>query len=195
MKKSLCLVLIAVLGAGSMAWAQIVPGKRFELSTSASLFNVKYKGADDSTTVINVPLRVGFYIFKGLAFEPELTLTFSSSGGGESNTAVLGSGNLSYSFILQGNVVSFILAGAGYGNGQELLGFASDLETGILALHAGAGVKVLINETAAIRLEYRFTNYSGEKEYTYSFWGWSYSYTADYGRSDHKVMVGISIFL
>lgn len=195
MKRLLSLLLVAVFAAGATAWAQIVPGKRFELSTSASLFSVKYKDADESTTLINVPLRVGIYIFKGLAFEPELTLTFSSYGGNESNTAVLGSGNLSYNFSLQGNVVPFILAGAGYGNGQELLGFASDLETGILALHLGAGVKVLFNDTAAIRLEYRYTNYSGEKEHTYSFWGWSYSYTTDYGRSDHKVMVGISIFL
>jgi len=195
MKRTLCLALIAALGAGSMAWAQIVPGKRIELSTSASLFNVKYKDADGSTTVVNIPLRVGFYVFKGLAFEPEIILTFSSWGGDETNTAVLGSGNLSYNFSLKGNVVPFILAGAGYGNGQELLGIASDLETGILALHLGAGIKVLFNKTAAIRLEYRFTNYSGEKEYTYSFWGWSYSYTEDYGRSDHKFMVGISIFL
>ena len=194
MKRLSSLVLVLVLGAGSLAWAQIVPGKRIELSTSAYLSSVKYKDADESTTMINIPLRVAFYIYKGLAIEPEMLLTLISYDE-DSTTGILASGNLSYNFVIKGNAVPFILAGVGYGNGQELLGFTSDLETGIMALHFGAGIKLLFSQAAAIRLEYRFINYSGEKIETYSYWGHTYSYTLDYGRNDHKIMLGISIFL
>jgi opacity protein-like surface antigen len=194
MKKFFSLVLVAVFGASSLAWAQIIPGRRFELSTAASLINLKYNDADDSTTVVNIPLRLACYIYTGLAVEPEVLLTIVSNGN-DSTTGIMASGNICYNFDLKGIAVPFILAGAGYGNGQELVGYTTDLETGILALQFGVGVKLLLNNTAAVRLEYRYLNYSGKKEYIYSLWGGAYSYTVDYGRSDQKFMVGISIFL
>ena len=55
--------------------AQPIQGKKFEFSTSASLLNIKYKDAEDSNTVFNLSLRLGFFIFKGLEIEPELFLT------------------------------------------------------------------------------------------------------------------------
>jgi opacity protein-like surface antigen len=155
---------------------------------------MKYNDADESSTVVNIPLRLAYYIYKGLAIEPEMLLTIISSGG-ETSTGIRASGNICYNFDLKGIVVPFVLAGAGYGNGLEFLGYTTDLETGITSLQFGAGVKILMNKVAAIRLEYRFLSYSGKKEYSYSEWGWTYSYTEDYGRNDHKVMVGISIFL
>jgi len=49
-------------------FAQPVKGKRFELSTSASMWNVKYEG-EETETVFNLPLRIGFFITKGLEIE------------------------------------------------------------------------------------------------------------------------------
>lgn len=187
MKKIATLSVLAVLGLALCSWAQPVPGKRFELSTSASFMSVKYKDSTESSTIVNLPIRVGIFLYKGLALEPEVVLTIPDQG----SAGILALVNLAYNFNVKGKLVPFILAGAGYGNGQEMLNFVGNMDTGITALNVGAGVKFLVSDSAAIRLEYRFVSYSGKKTETYSSW----TYTYDYGRTDHKILIGISLFL
>ncbi len=191
MKKIACLSVLTVLALAALSSAQTVPGKRFELSTSASFYSYK---ETDAATVISIPVRLGISVFKGLAIEPEATFSLTSFDG-ESSTGILGLLNLTYSFGSAGKAVPFLLAGIGYGNGREMLDLVSDLKLGILALDAGAGVRFMISDAAAIRVEYRFVRYSGKKTITYSSYYYSGSYDYDYGLSMHKILLGISIFL
>ena len=52
----------------------------------------------------------------------------------------------------------------------------------------------MIGDSAALRMEYRFTKYSGEKTETVGWGDYSWSYTEKIDRTDNNVLVGISIF-
>jgi len=193
MKKRMFGVLLMISIFVVAAAAQPVPGKKFEFSTGAYFWNVKYKGASESSSILNVPIRVGVFLFKGLEFEPEILLTIPDKS---ENTGVIFLGNLSYNFNVSENVVPFVLAGGGYGNAEEYFSAASKqaIGAGIAVINAGLGVKFLFGRTAALRLEYRFIRYSGSKTVSYDYWWGNYTYTYDFGRTDHKIFTGLSIF-
>jgi len=175
-------VVVFVLSAAAGLSAQAGKGKRFEFSTSASIWNVKWTG-EESSTLINVPLRLGVFLFKGLELEPELSLTIPEES---EDTGILVLGNISYNFSVSERVLPFVLAGIGYGNAVPALGWAWDVEEKVIPVNFGAGVKAFVGDSAAIRLEYRFTKF----------------YEADQGlfktegdvRTDHNFFVGISLF-
>lgn len=197
MKTRLWVVILVVAVMAAAAAAQPVPGKRFEFSTGAFFWNVKYKDASESSSILNVPVRFGVYLVKGLEFEPEVLLTIPMSSGGADNTGIIFLGNLAYNFRISETVVPFVLAGGGYGNAEEFYSaaFKAGQDVGIAVVDAGVGVKFLFGKTAALRLEYRFINYSGSKTVTgHYWWGETYTETYDYGRTDNKVFTGISIF-
>jgi opacity protein-like surface antigen len=193
MKKQMIGLLTLVLTLAAAAAAQPVPGKRFELSTGAYFWNVKYKDASESSSILNVPLRFGFYLVRGLEFEPEILLTLPEEG---ESTGFIFLGNLAYNFKVSETIVPFILAGAGYGNAEETCSIAlkAGEGVGVTVIDAGFGVKFLFGKTAALRFEYRFINYSGSETVTYGSFSGSTSYTYDYGRTDHKIFTGISLF-
>jgi len=159
------------------AFAQLPNGKRFEFSTSASLLNFKYKGGT-SYTWINIPLRLGFFIYKGLEIEPELLLTVPIEETDDTGIFVLG--NVSYNFKASKRVISFILGGLGFGNGIPAFSSAVDWGRNFTAINFGAGLKCFVGESAAIRVEYRFIKYSAEEDYS--------------NRTDNRVYIGLSIF-
>ena len=167
--------------------AQVVKDKKIELSTSASYWSIKYKDADDSASAFNLALRFGYYLFKGLQIEPELFLTIPDES---EDTGYLFIGNLAYNFRTSEKLILFVLGGAGYGNGQRIFSWIWDLDTGITVLNFGAGMKHLISDSAALRIEYRFSQYSGEKTET-SWWG---TYTEEHDRTDHNILLGLSVF-
>jgi opacity protein-like surface antigen len=150
------------------------------------MYNIKFKD-DDTETVINIPLRIGYFIYKGLELEPEIIVTIPEES---EDTGYFLFVNLAYNFRTSGQFMPFILAGGGYGNSSPIYNVAPDMDMGITALNFGGGIKYLIGNSAAIRIEYRFTKYSGEKTET-SWWG---SYTEEVDRKDNNIMVGISIF-
>lgn len=177
MKKSvrifaLILLIFAFFG---VTFAQPVKNKKFEFSTSASIWNVKYSGAE-TETVINLPVRLGYFIYKGLEIEPELFLTIPE----DEDLGFLLLGNLAYNFKVTEKLIPFILGGGGYGNSEQSFSLAFDYDTNIIALNFGAGIKYLAGNSAAIRIEYRFTKYSGEYDW--------------YDRTDNNIFVGLSIF-
>lgn len=75
--------------------------------------------------------------------------------------------NLAYNFKASEKVIPFVLAGGGYGNGYTAYKLVFDWDIGITALNFGAGIKYLVGDSAALRIEYRFTKYSGEKTRSY----------------------------
>jgi opacity protein-like surface antigen len=162
------------------AFAQLPNNKRFEFSTSASMLNYKYEGGDTHTW-INIPLRIGFFVYKGLEIEPELFLTIPTED--TEYTGILVLGNISYNFKGSKKLVPFILGGAGIGNGPQAFSFVSDSDLKFTAINFGAGIKWFVSDSAAIRIEYRFIKYSGEN---------SYFYNND--RTDNNIYLGVSIF-
>jgi hypothetical protein len=191
MKKVTSFVVLGVLVMALSSMAQPALSKKYEFSMAASFWSIKYDEDSASTTILNVPLRFGIFIYKGLELEPEFVLTIPDS---IKATAILASLNVAYNFISQGKIVPFVLLGAGYGNGEQTLDFGNDLEMGIFALNAGAGLKILMGDSAAFRVEYRFVRYSGKRTYSYTYYGYTESWTEDYGRTDHRIFAGLSLF-
>jgi opacity protein-like surface antigen len=159
------------------AFAQLPNNKRFEFSTSASMWNYKYEGGDTHTW-INIPLRIGFFVYKGLEIEPELFLTMPTEE--TDYTGILVMGNISYNFKGSKKLVPFILGGAGIGNGPQAFSFVSDSDRKFTAINFGAGIKWFVGDSAAIRIEYRFIKYSDEYGYN--------------DRTDNNIYIGVSIF-
>ncbi len=184
LKFSILTFLLLVFVKGT--FAQPVKGKKFEFSTSASIYNVKEKDGE-TETLINIPLRIGYYIFRGLEIEPEFLLTIPEES---EETGYFILVNLAYNFKASEKIIPFVLAGGGYGNGYTAYKLVFDWDMGVTALNFGAGIKYLVGNSAALRIEYRFTKYSGEKTTSYT-WG---TYTDKIDRTDNNILVGISIF-
>jgi opacity protein-like surface antigen len=101
-------------------------------------------------------------------------------------------GNISYNFISKGKTVPFLLAGYGLANTVPLFNIPlirTDFTVGVLNL--GFGIKSFLKDDIAIRVEYRFQKFSGQKETTDSY----YSYSQKVDTRIHTVQFGISILL
>jgi hypothetical protein len=94
------LALLLVLGA-AFAAAQPVPGKKFELGTAIALWSYSYENEDysNSYTLLNVPVRFGWFFWKGLQLEPEIILTIPIGEDGGDVSYFL-TGNLVYNDFL-----------------------------------------------------------------------------------------------
>ena len=183
--KKLCvsLALLLVLGATFVA-AQPFEGKKFELGTGIHLWNHSYDSGEfsDSWTLLNIPVRFGWFIWKGLQIEPEVIFTIPI-GESKGDMTYFLSGHLVYNFKASPKLVPFIGGGAGIGNGIPFLGWVeggSDANT--WSIDGLAGVKYLVGNSAALRAEYRFMRYDYESE-------WS-----DETGNIHQFMIGLSIF-
>jgi opacity protein-like surface antigen len=157
MKKA-CAILTILLFVSVVAMAQPVEKKKWEFSTAISYSNFKYSSGGYSYTeyVLNIPLRLGYFAWKGLEIEPEIMLT---KWKGEDMGWLLGAG-LAYNFATANKkLVPFVRGGIGFGNGFSYL----DTISGSSGVHCtapnlGAGLKYLVGGSAALRLEYRFTH-------------------------------------
>jgi len=153
MKKIATFLTVLLLVGVTYATSQPAAGKKFEFSTAFSFTSFKFSADTESTTILSLPLRIGYFLWQGLEIETELmAMKFDDSDLGYHL-----SGNLSYNFKA-GQVVPFILGGAGFGNGFSA-GPLVEGGTGVRAflINAGAGVKILIGQSGAVRIEYRFT--------------------------------------
>lgn len=178
--KKLFVFLTALLFLGAtFASAQPVPGKKFELGTSLSFSVFKFSDSSDSQTILTLPVRFGYYIWKGLELEPELMLVKFE----DSDVTYNLSANLAYNFKTSGKIVPFVLAGAGIGNAFAV-GPYMEGGSGLSAflLNLGGGAKFLVGNSGAIRVEYRFTrNHLSEDEFSDNL-------------NYHQVLVGVSLF-
>jgi hypothetical protein len=155
MKKSFAFLAVLLFLGATFAMSQPVPGKKFEFSTAFSFSSIKSSGDSGSETILSLPLRVGYYIWKGLELEPELVLVKYD----DSDAAFNLNGNLSYNFNTSGRLKPFLLAGAGFGNGVAVGALVEGgTSTNATLLNFGGGVKYVIGTSGALRLEYRYTH-------------------------------------
>jgi opacity protein-like surface antigen len=201
MRPILAVIGIAALLAGS-AFAQQPRQLTTELSlsgTGGSISTSTSSSAGSSSSenqeYFTLALRAGFFVIEGFSLEPEFLL--STFEGVPPSMAL--AGNVSYTFSPAHSLVRpFLIAGVGVGNSipivQTPLGRTSD-SFNVLLLNAGAGIKIFVTESAAIRVEYRYQRYSYSIPYTvYSYMSYrtvDYDYTVNL----HKVLLGVSLFL
>ncbi|MDH5705651.1 MAG: hypothetical protein OEZ45_06495 [Candidatus Aminicenantes bacterium] len=169
------LLVLSFFILSEVIFSQPVQSKKFEFSTSASIWNVKFRD-QETETLVNIPIRLGFFIYKGLEIEPELFLTIPE--GEDLGYLLLAS--VSYNFRIFDKFIPFILAGGGYGNSEQSFSVAHDYGADIFAIHFGGGIKYLVSDSAALRMDYRFTKYLAE-----GYW---------LDRTDNNVFFGLSIF-
>ena len=179
-----CLVLISLLIWGAaFAAAQPVPGKRFEFGTSLNFVSLKTQNDEPAQGALNIPVRFGWFFWKGFELEPEFTISFPI-GAVTATTELLFLGNLTYNFKTAKPLVPFIGAGAGVGSGIMLLGGVEGKGTGVTVFDALCGVKALFGNVIGLRAEYRFNRYS------YNLILEPEPIRGTY----HQVMVGLSVF-
>jgi hypothetical protein len=170
--------LFIFLVAVQVAFAQIEQGDK-EFSIAASFMSRKVEDGE-SWTVLNIPIRIGYFVTKNVEIEPEILFT---SWEDEDLGYVL-SGNLAYNVILadqESKTVPFLFSGVGFSNTITYLpNFAwlgAEDETWTV-LNVGGGIKFFLQKRAALRFEYRFQKFSGDWDYTY-----------------HNMLLGVSAFL
>jgi hypothetical protein len=178
MKKAL-VILTVFFFFGTLVAAAQPAGKKWELGLALSFSSYKFSGDTESTTLLNIPLRVGYYVWKGLEIEPEIILTKPK---GE-DTGYLLNANFAYNFKTAGSLQPFVLAGVGFGNGFTVAPYViGDSEFNATVLNFGGGVKYLVGSSAAIRAEYRYSHnhlsYSGFSE----------------NLNTHMFLMGVSVF-
>jgi opacity protein-like surface antigen len=172
--------------AEGVAEEALAPG-RIELGTAFSFSNTKESGDDESITILNVPVRVGWMLTDRLELEGELLMSHVDFGDDDSQTGVIGAGHLLHHFPVSGSTALYLLGGAGYGNATDILGIAAEMDENVAIYRGGAGLKTFFSPNAALRVEYRFTRSHG---------GQPDSEFRDPVRlNDHKVLVGISLWL
>ncbi len=83
MMKKFGVFLAALLFAGvTFAGSQPVPGKTFEFSTALSFFSVKADDSEESYSYLSIPVRCGWFVWKGLEIEPEAQVFIPTGGDG-----------------------------------------------------------------------------------------------------------------
>lgn len=153
--KKVIIVLTVFFFLGTLVVSAQPAGKKWEVGAAFSYTNYKFKGDTESSYVFNLPVRVGYYVWQGLEIEPELLLTKFKG----SDTGYILSGNFAYNFKTAGSLQPFILAGVGFGNGFAFANIVEgDTDFHATVLNFGGGVKCLVGNSAAIRVEYRYTH-------------------------------------
>jgi hypothetical protein len=182
--KKLGAILFALLFAGvAFSQAQVVPLLKFELGTSVAYYNLKFDSDTESLDYLNIPVRFGWYVMKGLEIEPEVQVFIPMQTGSE--IAYFLQGHILYNFSLPGKIVPFVGGGAGIGNGLPVYGLVEGgSDTRSFAWIGMAGARFMVTKAVAIRMEYRFNRFSWEiTNVVLKEWG-----------NIHQVLAGVSVF-
>jgi len=184
MKKLGVFLAVLVFAGVTFAGSQPVAGKKFELSTALSFLSVKADDSEESYSYLSIPVRFGWFVWKGLEIEPEAQVFIPTGGEGGDTTYFL-LGKLLYNFKTPGPLVPFIGGGVGYGNGLPIFGIIEGGSGEKFTDFCGvAGVRYVIGNAAALRAEYRFNRYS---------WEWDPLIEKEKG-TVHQIFVGLSLF-
>lgn len=178
MKKLLVLTFIGLIALALTAWAQ-PEGKKWELGIGFDYSSVKGSESSEAFDILTIPLRLGYYLWKGLEVEPELFLMKVE----DSDMGYLFNLNGVYNFKTAGSIRPFLLAGVGITNGIKI-GYVmeADNEVNGFVINAGAGLKYLVGNSAAIRFEYRYMhNRLKDMDITENF-------------NSHQFLIGVSVF-
>ncbi len=155
---------------------------------------VSTQTSNDRTTFLTLALRYGWFVHKGLEFEPELHWFVQENV--EPATSI--HANAVYNLDLARKsgpprALLFVLAGYGVGNAVPTVHsyFARRSDSfDVSVLNLGAGLKAFVSERIALRVEYRHQRYSHETEYASSGSRLEYKYTDNFS----NIFFGFSIF-
>ena len=144
------------------SWELNFTGSLGSLSSSQEISGTYYNGSsDESYKYLQLGVIPAYYIYKGLAIEPELNI-FTIE---KMKPTYLVIGNLSYTFAIENsNIFPFIRAGYGLSNGiqfpvnEGVTRLSNKFDIGILNL--GGGIKILMSKSFLFRAElnYRMFN-------------------------------------
>ncbi|MDH7514811.1 MAG: outer membrane beta-barrel protein [Bacteroidota bacterium] len=137
-------------------------------------------------------MRLGFPFAAWFAFEPELMFTFSS----DQPPAHSLSANAVFTLPLRRSPLRpFLLVGYGAGNAVPQMGrvdYRSDKDPwDVRLVHAGAGLKIFLQESAFLRVEYRFQMATNEQK----FGGGEYVFTTKQTVYFNDILFGVGIAL
>jgi opacity protein-like surface antigen len=182
-------MVLAICLCTSFASAQFTKNS-VELSLSGSMGVWTPSSQSQSYTYIFLTSDVDYYIIDGLSLEPEIGFT-AVENSQPSQSILL---NLSYtSRIPNSNTALFLRGGYGIGNtvlwapfGSIPIQLSNDLN--IYTINVGAGLKILLRENVALRVEGNYRQQSYKPNYgNYS------SSTEQY--SNFALLLGFSILL
>lgn len=161
-KVSLFLAALLIVGA-AFASAQAVESKKFEVGTSVEFYGLDNSGSS-AASYLNIPLRFGWYIWKGLEIEPEFTVSIPLKYTASLDTTVLGTLNAFYNYKIGKKFVPFAGGGFSLGNGVPYANnwqgdLYGDAKMNTTALNLGGGLKYLLSDSCLLRLEYRYSRY------------------------------------
>jgi len=185
MKNVVFMLALATVFGSSILYGQIEKGS-WEMSVAGTFgsYSLSTNGNDgESTSLVSIAARPGYYVIDGLSIEPELYWTAIEDELPIFNIAA----NVSYTFrVAESGVSPFLLAGYGVGNGipifQRLI-FRSSDEMDVSVLNVGGGVKFFVTTSVALRAEYRFQQFNQDED--------SFETTANW----HTILLGFSVFL
>lgn len=171
---------MSFLGLARAASAQTTAANELEFSTAAYFASSKLADTDDSTSILGIPVRLGYFFSDRLEIEGEVTLTHIFDT--VDSTGITSSGRLAF-HLGDSSVVPFLFAGGGVGNGVEIGNAAID--TGETRLHweVGGGIKAFVADPVAIRIDYRFARFTDTIDGFLSN-----------AVNTHRVLVGLSLF-
>jgi hypothetical protein len=163
---------------------------RVELSTAASFNVFTSNDANDSVTVVELPLRIGYFVTRRAELEGELLYShFGSDNDDDANDGFQGSARLLWHFGSQ-RTLPFVFAGGGIGNAMPLGNLLIEVEdTTLKHAEVGAGIKAFVGERAALRAEYRFRHYFGDGRRDF------FGLEDGPGGNEHRLFVGLAVFL
>jgi hypothetical protein len=196
--KRLILLSTVIMMVTAHATAQFKQGD-VELSFSGSLGSWSNSSTSsgsthsDSRNLAILSVVPGFYVIDGLSLEAELGLLAEE----KAKPAQFVLGNVSYTYpIPESRVALYGRVGYGVSNAIQLpvpLGIVSrvsnDFDVGVF--NAGAGLKILVSQGAAIRVELNYKSHSWTTEYQ----SYYYSSKTDYTYSNTGLLLGFSILI
>jgi hypothetical protein len=196
--KRLILLSAVIMMVMADATAQFKQGD-VELSFSGSLgsWNTSSTSSgynlSQSRNVAIISVVPGFYVVDGLSLEPELGLLAEE----KAKPAQFLLGNVSYAYrIPDSKIALFGRVGYGFSNAIQLpvqpgivSRVSNDFDVGVF--NAGAGVKILVSQGAAVRAELNYKSHSWTTEYHSPY----YSSKTEYTYSNTGLLLGFSILI
>jgi len=154
-----------------------------------------YVGEEETEHYLNFPIRVGAFVTPNLLIELEGIVTgWDENFYGDTEAGYILSLNGSYNHVVTEQLMPFVLLGIGFSNGLPLANsivFYYEDGPRPTVLNAGAGMKFLLSPKAALRIEYRMQDFSGEA--TRDTWYGSYVDKIDV--TVHSLFFGVSLFI
>jgi opacity protein-like surface antigen len=167
--------------------------RRMEFSIAGSA--QAFVGERETEHYLSFPIRIGRFVNENVLIEVEGIITgWDEAAYGDTEFGYIVSLNGSYNFIAGEKTMPFLLLGIGFSNGLPFansVAYSNEDGPKPIVLNAGTGMKFLLSENAALRIEYRLQDFSGEKSVDY-YYG---TYTDKIDVTLHSMFFGVSLFI